>query len=583
MANFNDFHQQVGTQHIQVRRDRLVLDAFDKLNNGKDLKRRIQVEFISEQGYAEAGIDGGGLFKEFVDSFSKACYDPLFGLFTPTSAQLITPNPLSAQCLGSDHLNIFYFAGKMLGKAIYERILLESEFAGGFLNMLLGRSNQLDDLFYLDEELYRSLMHLKHYAKAGGELESLELFFETTQNMPTRTAASSSSSSSSSASSSSSSSSSSSNMVTEELIPGGSSIRVNRANIHDYIQRLAYHKQNVQIARQSRAFLEGFRVMVPAEWIRMFSTRELQLLISGDRRAIDLNDLKANVTYASGYHPSQPYVQSFWDIIRDMSPEDQGQFLKFVTSCSRQPLLGFSQLNPQFCIQQVPMHSEGHRITPAQREREQAMLASRQRLLLRRLAFDQANGNNMDVTEDGGGGQGGQGGEIPYHHPGHQGAVATSGMASGVLPVAEGGQPMDLWDEEDEDEDFTVPHDHVHGHTHAGGQEEIEFQEALAMSRREWESGGQGRDMRERDRRANETGEPRVVSSIAAKLPTAATCMNLLKLPKYDSIVMLREKLLYAIRLGVAIYIYPIHTLYTPYIHPIYSPYRHYTPLYPYT
>jgi len=42
-----------------------------------------------------------------------------------------------------------------------------------------------------------------------------------------------------------------------------------------------------------------------------------------------------------------------------MSGEEQAELLKFVTSCSRQPLLGFSQLNPAFCIQQVPTHQPG--------------------------------------------------------------------------------------------------------------------------------------------------------------------------------------------------------------------------------
>jgi hypothetical protein len=36
--------------------------------------------------------------------------------------------------------------------------------------------------------------------------------------------------------------------------------------------------------------------------------------------------------------------------------------------------------------------------------------------------------------------------------------------------------------------------------------------------------------------------------SIVPRLPSAATCMNLLKLPQYDSIETLKEKLLYAIR-----------------------------------
>ena len=33
-----------------------------------------------------------------------------------------------------------------------------------------------------------------------------------------------------------------------------------------------------------RAFLTGFREMIPVDWMRMFSAKELQLLISGDQR-----------------------------------------------------------------------------------------------------------------------------------------------------------------------------------------------------------------------------------------------------------------------------------------------------------
>jgi hypothetical protein len=66
----------------------------------------------------------------------------------------------------------------ILCKLSSQHILLESEFAGGFLNFLLDRKNAVDDLFYLDEQLYRSLMQLKHFANSGGDVESLELYFE---------------------------------------------------------------------------------------------------------------------------------------------------------------------------------------------------------------------------------------------------------------------------------------------------------------------------------------------------------------------------------------------------------------------
>lgn len=94
--------------------------------------------------------------------------------------------------------------------------------------------------------------------------------------------------------------------------------------------------------------------MIPIEWLRMFNTKELQLLISGDRRAIDIDDMKRHTHYGSGYHESQPYIQAFWKIIEEMSTEDQGNFLRFVTSCSRQPLMGFGTLNPTFAVQKIP-------------------------------------------------------------------------------------------------------------------------------------------------------------------------------------------------------------------------------------
>lgn len=79
--------------------------------------------------------------------------------------------------------------------------------------------------------------------------------------------------------------------------------------------------------------------------------RELQMLISGDQRPIDITDMRRHVNYAGGYHDSQPYIQSFWDVIASLSPEEQGEFLQFITSCPRQPLRGFGQMNPLICIQ----------------------------------------------------------------------------------------------------------------------------------------------------------------------------------------------------------------------------------------
>jgi hypothetical protein len=42
---------------------------------------------------------------------------------------------------------------------------------------------------------------------------------------------------------------------------------------------------------------------------------------------------------------------TLWEAVRSFTPAQQRQFLKFVTSCSRAPLLGFAYLEPQLCVQ----------------------------------------------------------------------------------------------------------------------------------------------------------------------------------------------------------------------------------------
>lgn len=69
---------------------------------------------------------------------------------------------------------------------------------------------------------------------------------------------------------------------------------------------------------------------------------------------INVRAMKAVVVYAGGYHQSQPIIQWFWEILEyEFTPQQQRMFLKFMTSCSRQPLLGFSALVPVPCIRQV--------------------------------------------------------------------------------------------------------------------------------------------------------------------------------------------------------------------------------------
>jgi ubiquitin-protein ligase E3 C len=75
---------------------------------GSDIKRRIAIQFVDSQGMVEAGIDGGGLFKEFLTTYvlrllinrfifiriSKTTFDESYGLFKYTPDRLLYPSPV---------------------------------------------------------------------------------------------------------------------------------------------------------------------------------------------------------------------------------------------------------------------------------------------------------------------------------------------------------------------------------------------------------------------------------------------------------------------------------------------------------
>jgi len=103
--------------NMMIALNNYIIGLYRSENTG--LKGRIRVQFTSETGTAEAGIDGGGLFKDFIDNFTKSAFHPSAGLFVLTSEQLLTPNPASS-LVNEDSLELYHLFGKVLGKAVYE-------------------------------------------------------------------------------------------------------------------------------------------------------------------------------------------------------------------------------------------------------------------------------------------------------------------------------------------------------------------------------------------------------------------------------------------------------------------------------
>lgn len=266
----------------------------------------IRVRFINQQGLHEAGIDQDGVFKEFLEETIKKVFDPSLNLFKTTSDQRLYPSPISY--VQDNHLQLFEFVGRMLGKAVYEGIVVDVPFASFFLSQLLGQTHQvlyscMDELPSLDAELYKSLTFIKHYEQ---DVADLNLTFSVDQDVMGK-------------------------IVTHELHPGGRVRSVTDHNKLVYIHYMAYFHMNTQIREQTQAFNRGFRSIVNPEWLSLFSPPELQRLISGDTVPLDLRDLRKHTQYYGGFHDSHRVVGWLWDILaKDFTEEEKKLFLKVI-------------------------------------------------------------------------------------------------------------------------------------------------------------------------------------------------------------------------------------------------------------
>ncbi|RQM20120.1 hypothetical protein B5M09_013239 [Aphanomyces astaci] len=115
---------------LRIQREHIVTDSFEQFHAIQSLKGRLQITFVNAQGLEEAGVDGGGVFKEYIDTLTKTAFST-------------------------------------------EEILIEPQFALFFLKKLLGQFNSLDDLRSLDAQMYRHVLELKTIP----DVESLGLTF----------------------------------------------------------------------------------------------------------------------------------------------------------------------------------------------------------------------------------------------------------------------------------------------------------------------------------------------------------------------------------------------------------------------
>ena len=115
---------------ITLRRSHLVQDSFSTLERLGVEKLKLKTKIVFE---GEEGIDSGGLTKDWFLELSRGLFNPQFCLLKKHDGRIYHIDPRSG--INEEHLRYFHFFGNFLAKAIYDRQLVDVQFAESYINI----------------------------------------------------------------------------------------------------------------------------------------------------------------------------------------------------------------------------------------------------------------------------------------------------------------------------------------------------------------------------------------------------------------------------------------------------------------
>jgi len=297
---------------ILIDRNSVFNDALNIImyKSPEELKKRLVIKYLGENG-----IDVGGLLRDFFYQISKEIGNVNYSLFKypHNNSYELEINPNSN--IEPNHLIYFNFIGRIIGLAIFHKHYLSVSFTLLLLKKLLDKPLDIDDLEYVDPEMFRSLKQLKENDGAEKSYLTFEMDMEDCFG----------------------------NRTTIELKPNGANINVTDSNKNEYIDLIVENKlNNTNDKEQLIALKKGFYDIIPKSINSILDELDLKFLISGINE-IDVNDWEYNTEY-DGYQADDITIKNFWKCVRNFSNEDRTKLLLFATGNSQVPVTGFKDL-----------------------------------------------------------------------------------------------------------------------------------------------------------------------------------------------------------------------------------------------
>mmetsp|Transcript_40085 Transcript_40085/g.126022 ORF Transcript_40085/g.126022 Transcript_40085/m.126022 type:complete len:651 (+) Transcript_40085:754-2706(+) len=346
------------TTSIRMKIDRnnvlgSALKQLGQINGKKLLSLGYQFEFTN-YGFKETGLDYGGLRREGLRLIASELFEPGNGFVLPcfntldSETGMLQINPSKMRML--ERKQVYEMMGKVLALAFAENIPLGISMTPSFWKIiLLGSISQehltIEDLMYVDEQLYRSLAIR---IPSLEEQEMREVLSCITFSVPSR-----SQSDFSSDAIALYSSHGDSNFITpvkerreykeSPLKPGGDELQVTPGGYAEY-RNLVVQKRLFDDVKQQMDFLcQAFHDIVPDHLLNCFSHGDLQSLMFGVHE-VQIESMMKHVEYGESIAETSQIVQWFWTYVSSLSNQRRLELLQWITGITCLPIGGFSRL-----------------------------------------------------------------------------------------------------------------------------------------------------------------------------------------------------------------------------------------------
>ncbi|XP_031489969.1 E3 ubiquitin-protein ligase UPL5 isoform X1 [Nymphaea colorata] len=287
------------------------------------LKRDILIGFKDEEA------TGPGVVREWFHLVFNELFDTKRPLFVACSedSRRFFPNPASD--VDPMHLQYFMFCGRMIAMALMHRVQVNVVLSRSFVLNLAGKRVTLEDIKEEEREVYESCKQLLEMDAECLDSGDLALSFVVEyEDMGSRKSV--------------------------ELCNGGKNISVNSSNRQLFVDLLIEHRFTKRVSRQVMQFSHGFRDILnnPKNSKFFFQIAEpgiLDQMLHGGDRDISVDEWKEHTDY-NGYLESDCQIVWFWQVVENMSAEEQQMFLSFWTSQNHLPAKGFAGLETNLQI-----------------------------------------------------------------------------------------------------------------------------------------------------------------------------------------------------------------------------------------